>query len=132
MEESYKKVIESKFELPFGGIFTFEQLFDLKKVKQEVSELWKDHSEIWEYTEKLRMAALQYNRPELFEQWKKDNLRTTLGFPTLKQLREDIGIKFCLYCGEPMEFKRSTKKYCGVTCVKRAYRKRKKLRESKI
>ena len=127
MGKTMQEMVERKFELPFGGIFTFEQLFDLKKVKQEVTELWKDHLELWEYVERLRMAALQYNRPELWERWKKENLKTFLGFPTLQQLRDDIGIKFCMHSGEPMKFKRSSKKYCKNSCRRMAFRKRKEL-----
>lgn len=132
MSKTMKEMSEIKLEATKYLISTFKDLLDFMKLKKWVDEEYKNYSDLIEHIDKMRMLSLLYGKPELFEKWKKDNQMSFMEFKTLNKLRDDLHLKFCLGCGEPMKFHRIDKLYCGDTCTKRAWRKRERLKQSTL
>jgi len=129
MSKTMQEMAEIRLEATKYLISTFRDLKDLEELKKWVDEEFENYQDLIKHVDKMRMLSLLYNKPELFEEWKRDNLMSPMGYETLNILRDQLFIKFCLVCGEPVKFRRSTRKYCGNTCLQAAYRKRKRLKK---
>lgn len=119
-----KEMAERKFELPFGQIFSFQQLDSLKKLKVRVDELWKDHKPVWDFIDKLRMISILYGKEEIFKEWKEKNKFSFVGFQKPNQLWNDLHLRTCIVCGEIYKAKRTDQIYCSRACKQVALRER--------
>ena len=125
-EKSYtmKEMTEKKFDLPFGEIFSFSQIYDLKKVRRHVNSLWKDHRELFDHLERARMFSLLLGKEELWEKfWKKH--RYSIGFKVLNEFFDTLKYRMCKFCDNPYSEGRADKVYCSDLCRHNDYLRRK-------
>lgn len=130
-QKSYtmKEMAQRKFELPFDEIFSFQQLYDLKRVKRRIKELWKDHEELFNYLDKARMYALLTQQEQKWTEWWKAN-KFKIGYKILNEFFEKkLKYRLCAYCQNPYSEGRADKLYCSDTC--RVYACRKGLTKNK-
>lgn len=126
-EKSYtmQQMAERKFELSFDQIFSFSQLYGLKKTKQRIRELWKDHKQLYDYLEKARIYSLLVGKEELYREWWQDN-KYRIGFPVIDQLFKKLKYRLCAFCHSPFSDGNKNKIYCGNNCKAYAYNQREK------
>ena len=126
MEKNYSmtEMAKRKFELPFGAIFSFQQLESLKEVRDVVRRLWKDYKKLWKYVEKVRIYALLIGKEKEWEEWKEANKFSFVGFEKPQELFKTFKFRHCEYCGNPFAKGKAGKMYCSDTCKVYAYRKR--------
>lgn len=132
MEESYsmKEMAARKFELPIGAIFSWDQLNDLKKVKIQVSELWKDHKRLFNFLQTLRIYAPLVGKKDIFDEWWKENRSKTIDPKKLAELFKKLQVRICRYCRNPFSHGRADRIYCSLSCKLHAYQDRREKREN--
>lgn len=119
------EMAERKFELPFDEIFSFSQLYDLKKTRGRANELWRDHKELFDYLEKARMYALLVGKEELWTEWWEAN-KYKIGFKVLNEFFEKLKYRLCAFCGNPFSHGNIDRIYCSDNCKVYAFNKREK------
>ncbi len=67
-------------------ISTFQDVYDLKKIKRWAVREWNDHLVLWGYMEQVRMACLEKGKGDLWKKWKKKHKMSFVGFDTLNNL----------------------------------------------
>ena len=121
-EKSYSmaEMAERKFELPFGEIFSFQQLYSLKEVRETINQLWRDHRELFNYMEKARMYALLVGKEKLWLEWYEQN-KYSIGFKVLNEFFDKLKYRLCEYCGNPFSEGRADRKFCSDNCRNYAF-----------
>ena len=125
------EMAERKFELPFDEIFSFSQLYDLKKTRGRANELWRDHKELFNYLEKARMYALLVGKEELWTEWWEEN-KFSIGFKILNEFFGQLKYRECAYCGNPFSEGRADKSYCSDNCRNYAFLRKQKEKTTAI
>lgn len=128
MSKKMQEMAEIRLTVSKNLISTFRDLADLKKLKDWVDEEWKDHEKLSDYIEKLRIYALECGKPELFEEWKRNNKMSYLGFKSLNELKAKLHIKICVSCGIAFPSVQKNRMYCGNRCKQRAFQQKKRNR----
>jgi len=121
-----EEMAQIKLEISRNVLLTFRDIWDLKDIKRWADTKWEEHLTLWDYMEKLRMQSLECGRPDLFEEWKKDNLMSFLSFQSLNELKDKMHVKICEFCGIAFQGINKTRMYCSDLCKLRAFNKKKK------
>ena len=121
MSKTMQEMANIKLEATKYLVSTFEDLKNLKELKKWVGEEWKDHEKLSDYIEKLRIYALECGKPELFEEWEKNNKMSYLGWKSLNELKAKLHIKICAWCGIAFTGIYKNRMYCSKLCKQRAF-----------
>ena len=88
-----QELAEIRLEVSKFPIITFRDIYDLKEIKRWAETAWENNLVLWNYMEKVRMTCLEKGRGDLWEEWKKNNKMTYVGFQTLNDLEADLTTK---------------------------------------
>lgn len=124
-EKSYsmEEMAQKKFELVFDQVFSFSQLYDLKKVRRETNTLWKENRELFDYLERARLFSLLIDKEELWKEWWEEN-KFGIGYKKIDEFLKKLKYKICAFCGNPFTKGNINRIYCKDTCKQYAYNNR--------
>lgn len=109
-----------------GNIVNFQQLYELKKERGILNQLWREHKELYDFTEKARMYALITGKGEAWTKWWEEN-QLSIGFPVINKFFKELKFIECDFCGNPFPQGRRDNKYCSHNCRIYASRRKKKV-----
>lgn len=132
MSKSLAEMSKIKLEATKYLISTFQDLADLKELKNWVDEEWKDHKKIWEYAFRLKIYSIETDQRPLFDKWERDNKNSFLGWKSLNELKAKLHIKICVFCGIAFTSPQKNRLYCGNLCKQRAFQEKKRKKELSI
>jgi len=111
-----------KMELTINEPLSFSQIYDLKKVRAHINQIWRENRELYDFVEKARMYALLTQQEQLWtEFWETNQYR--IGYKLLKEFFEKLKYRECAFCGNPFSEGKADKKYCSDNCRVYACRK---------
>lgn len=85
-----EEMAQIKLEVSRNVILTFRDLDSLKEIKKWAETAWENNKVLIDYIERVRMKCLEKGKGELWEEWKKNNKMSWLGFQTLNDLMEKL------------------------------------------
>lgn len=118
MEEksmTFAQRAELKMELTVNEPLSFSQICDLKKIKRQVKILWQENRELYDYLEKARMYSLLIEKPEMWEEFWKEN-QFKIGFKVINEFFKKLKYRECAFCGNPFPQGRADNIYCSPNC----------------
>jgi len=121
-----KELAEKKLEISKSLILTFRDLRDLKELREWCNREWQENLDLYKYVDRMRMYSLEIGKPELWEEWKKDNEKALLSFKSLNELKDKMRIKICQGCGIAFSSVQKNRMYCNNNCKQRVYDRKKR------